>query len=260
MELSELNNITLGCMGFSYKTWKGTFYPESIDQKDLLPSYAERFNSVEVDSTWYFTPRKSTVQRWYEVTPEGFTFTAKVPKNITHEKRDMRECVDDFVKFVEPMLELKEKLRCLLFQFPYGFTYTKNAEAFAEFLAELPKDVRYAVEMRNRKWLNEDYFSLLREHNVAHVLQEYPKMPRDIILTADFSYVRILGDRYHYEAKHGEDFSQLRESYDDDLRYWAEKIAELALPVLVYFNNHFEGHSPETLRRFHRLIRDITGE
>src|SRR5713226_8984150 len=163
-----------GTSAFTAAGWEGTFYPPGTKPADYLRFYATRFNSVEVDSTFYRIPSLSTVKGWYQKTPKGFVFAAKIPQVITHEKV-LVDCEAEFEQFMEAMDCRGEKLGPLLFQFGYF-----NKKAFRgvndflarlrPFLKKLPKDHKFAVEIRNKNWLVPQFVETLRERGVALAL------------------------------------------------------------------------------------------
>lgn len=173
---------------------------------DFLKYYSSRLQTVEVDSTFYGTPSATTVKSWYEKTPADFVFAAKVPQVITHEKV-LVDCDAEWKEFLGRMEILGEKLGPFLFQFGrFDPGVFKSAKEFltqlTPFLKKLPKDHRFAVEIRNKNWLDAGFADALREHNVALALIDQSSMPRPWempnkfdLITSDFNYVRWLGDR-----------------------------------------------------------------
>jgi uncharacterized protein YecE (DUF72 family) len=187
--------------------------PAGLKPRDFLAFYATKFNTVEIDSTFDRTPSRSTVTAWAYKTPEGFPIAAKVPQTTTHEK-GLVDCEDDFGNFVGTMDLLgDDKLGPLLLQFTYF--YKESFKAGEEFLtrlrlllAKLPKGYRFTAEIRNKNWLNERSADVLRKHNVALALQDQLWMPLPArmkfdCITADFTYVRLLGNRKGTERDEG---------------------------------------------------------
>jgi uncharacterized protein YecE (DUF72 family) len=166
--------IRIGTSAFTAAGWPGTFYPEDLPERDYLSYYAQRFDTVEVDSTFYRTPSLATVRGWNEKTPKGFLFAAKVPQKITHEKV-LVGADEDLSQFLKVMDALGEKLGPLLFQFPYF-----NKKAFMgvndflarliPFLKKLPKEHQFAVEIRNKNWLVPQFVEVLHSRSVALAL------------------------------------------------------------------------------------------
>jgi uncharacterized protein YecE (DUF72 family) len=244
--------LYLGTSGWSYADWEGSLYPEGIPAGSRLAEYAKHYATVEIDSTFYGTPRRSTVERWREVVPEGFHFAAKFPQEITHEKNlvDSRDLAEDFVHTMEL---LGDRLGPLLLQLPPSFA-VEGMGVLEDFLADLPEGFRYAVEVRHRSWLGSDLTTMLREHGAVLTLIDHPRMPRMEEATADFSYIRWLGDRREFPAGH----TQLKRERDDDLRWWSTVVDRLlgeGTTVFAYANNHYQNHSPSTLQRFLEIRR-----
>ncbi len=245
-------NVRIGTSGFAYKDWLGNFYPQFLPQADFLQFYASRFLTVEIDSTYYRIPAVSTVQRWTKVTPEGFVFTAKFPQVVTHEG-DVSSRLQNSTAFLEVMSHLGSKEGPLLMQFPYSFKPEEEG-TLLKLIESLPEDRKFAVELRNKKWLDcQRLFDLLREKNIAFCLIDHPWMPRLDIRTADFTYFRFLGDRTKIET----DFSYVRCDRAAELEHWGEVIerySQQGITTFAYFNNHYSGHAPTTADRLRELL------
>lgn len=243
-------SIYLGTQGFSFKDWVGPFYPPGTQSRSYLEEYAKHFQTVEIDSTFYAIPRGTVVEGWRERTPDSFRIAAKFPKLITHEKK-LEGALGDAEAFVGTMQALKEKLALLTLQFAYDFG-PENFELLDQFLGSLPEGTRYAVELRNRKWLSNDLREMLSNHNAALVLQDLHYMPRLDWITADFAVIRWLGRR-----KDVEEFDRIQIDKTDILERWAEKVGKFlddGVDVYGYFNNHFAGHSPASARQFAEML------
>jgi uncharacterized protein YecE (DUF72 family) len=258
--------IRLGTSAFTAAGWEGAFYPAGMKPADYLSYYATRFDTVELDNTFYRTPEVSTVKGWYAKSPPGFLFAAKVPQTITHEKA-LLDCNEDFQNFLKAMDNLREKLGPLLLQFGYF-----NKKAFAgvnEFLArlvpflkKLPAGYRFAVEIRNKNWLVPGFIDALREHHVALALVDQVWMPRPRQLfdrfdpiTADFAYVRWLGDRKGIEEK-TKTWNKIIVNRTADLVEWVEvleKVHKRKIQILAFANNHYAGFGPGTIEEFRAL-------
>jgi uncharacterized protein YecE (DUF72 family) len=185
--------IRAGTQGWSYKDWLGKFYSENTKQIDYLSVYSNRFNTVEIDSTFYAIPRVSTVQRWYDITPNDFKFSAKFPKIITHES-DLTGIDSVLSAYLRVISELKEKLGPLLIQFPYSFKPDQAANLH-KFLSLLPKDFDFVIEVRNRNWLGNEFYENLRNNNIGLAILDHPWMPKISQVTSNILYTRFLGDR-----------------------------------------------------------------
>ncbi len=250
MSPKDHGELFLGTQGFYFDDWVGPFYPEGTPKKNYLEVYADRFSAVEIDSTFYGTPRPTTIQGWKERTPDEFRFAAKFPRLITHEKK-LEGAGGDAEAFVGSMQALGDKLALLTLQFPNDF----KPEAFNrldEFIGKLPSGPRYAVEVRNRAWLNADLGEMLSQHNAALVLQDLHSMPKLDWITADFTVIRWLGRRKDIET-----FDRIQIDRSEALADWAEKVGIFlnnGIDVFGFFNNHFAGHSPESARQFASLL------
>lgn len=246
-----MRHIYIGTSGWSYKDWQGNFYPEGLKSTDYLAYFSRQFNSVEIDSTFYGIPRKTTVAGWYKTVPTDFKFASKFPQEITHESGLVN--VEDTLKnYLSTISGLKEKLGPLLMQFPYSFR-PEMSDELARFLKLLPKGFDFVLEIRNRKWLDERFYDLLRKHGIGLVLLDHPWMPRVEVATSRTLYVRFLGDR----RKIPDDFTHEHVDRARELDKWDRLIRALEEKVddfYGYFNNHYSGHSPTTARKFLSLL------
>ena len=237
--------LHVGTSGWAYPDWVGPFYPAGTAPRDFLASYSQRFGAVEIDSTFYRIPTAKMVDAWNAATPEDFRFTPKVSQIITHEKR-LEDCAVELVMFLDVARRLGAKLGPLVFQFDAGFR-VDSLPVLGAFLEGLPKDIRYAVEIRHRSWLCDEFYQLLERHKVALVLADLYYMPKLDKVTTTFTYIRLLGKRGDIP----DDFSQVRLDRERELRLWAGRIRtylERGLEVFVFANNRFQGHGPATAR------------
>jgi uncharacterized protein YecE (DUF72 family) len=238
-------NLYLGTQGWSYKDWVGSLYPPGTSSREYLRYYAEHFNAVELDSTFYGTPTESRVKLWKDVSPDRFVFTAKVPRLITHDMR-LSGADAELASFLDAIGMLGTKLGAVLIQLPPDMS-TKERPQVEAFLRRLPQGFDFAVEFRHRSWLRQDVFELLRDCGVAWTTSvALPTMTEHIELTAPFAYVRWMGDHRK--------ISQLSHTQIDNrpiLDRWAERLASIAQEtqrVYGFVNNHFSGHSPADVR------------
>ncbi|MEW5925005.1 MAG: DUF72 domain-containing protein [Candidatus Zixiibacteriota bacterium] len=246
------NGIYIGTSGYSYKDWLGNFYPQFCPSADFLRFYATIFNTVEIDSTYYRIPRKDSITKWYKTTPDNFIFSAKFPASVTHEG-DIKTRVDNAEAFIDVMRRLENKLGPLLLQFPYGFKPDESFEIMEKLVSIMPKDLKIAVEVRNKKWLKSDFYDLLRSRNITLALVDHPWMPRMTEYTGGFAYIRLLGDRDKIDS----DFSYIRDDREEDLKWWSHLSEEYSRDqgeVYAYLNNHYSGHSPSSARRLMELL------
>ena len=260
--------IRLGTSAFTAAGWEGSFYPAGLKPAEYLTYYATKFDTVEVDSTFYRAPSLSTVKGWYAKTPKGFLFAAKVPQSITHEKM-LVDCKDELSNFLKTMDALGEKLGPLLFQFPY-FNRTKfksGGEFIARlrtFLKSLPKGYRFAVEVRNKSWMDARLAEALKERGVALTLVDHVWMPRPGELfekfdpiTSDFTYIRWLGDRKGIEER-TKTWNRVIVDRREEIRDWVEicrRVVKRRIQIFAFANNHYAGYAPGTVEMF----RDIWG-
>jgi uncharacterized protein YecE (DUF72 family) len=258
-------NLRLGTSSWSSEDWVGVFYPPGTPPADFLGHYAKVFDTVEVDSTFYRSPSASMVKNWRERTPPGFTFAAKVPRTITHDKV-LEDCEQDLKQFLKAMDLLGDKLGPLLLQFPYF-----NRQAFPRpedflkrlkaFLYRLPDGYSFAVELRNKAWINASLLDLLRGRKVALALIDHPWMTpaRQLVekldvLTADFAYLRWLGDRKGIEEK-TKTWDRLIVRREKEIESWVPVVEKLLgrARVFGYFNNHYGGYAPGSVALFYEI-------
>jgi uncharacterized protein YecE (DUF72 family) len=233
---------------------------------DYLAFYAARFLTVEVDSTFYACPTPRTVENWAERTPEKFIFSVKVPQTITHEKV-LVDCDAELAEFLQTMDLLGAKLGPMVFQFPafdrWKFpTQNHFLKVLVPFLEKLPKDRKFAVEVRNRGWLDATLAEVLRERGVALVLQDIPNMPGFAELekkfdpiTTDWTYIRWLGDRKGIE-KLTMTWGKAVVDRTSELSSWVNychQIRKRGVVIYAYANNHYAGHGPATIAQFTKL-------
>jgi uncharacterized protein YecE (DUF72 family) len=262
--------IHLGTCAFTASGWSGVFYPKRMKSAEYLAYYSRRFETVEVDSTFYGCPQPKTVENRYQKTEAGFIFSVKAPQIITHEKI-LVDCRAEFETFVETMELLREKLGVILLQFPYLDKWQmKDRHAFTDrllpFLKLLPRERAFAVEIRNRTWLDAEFADMLRSFNVALVLQDIDTMPAAAEIafdpiTANFSYVRLLGNRKQIELTTTV-WDKVVEDKTEKVSDWVKhclQVQRRGVKQYVYANNHYEGYSPATVEKFRELWKKAGG-
>jgi uncharacterized protein YecE (DUF72 family) len=240
----------LGTQGWSYKDWVGSFYPPEARSDQFLRLYANEFDAVELDTTFYAIPRSAQIDSWRAATPEGFQFTAKTPKSITHD-RHLIDADEEMNAFLEVITGLEDKLGVVLLQMPPDFTFAE-LDALSAFLAHLPGDVRFAVEFRHRSWIRDETYELLQKHGTAFTMIDLRYMPRVPQVTADFTYVRWLGDRRQITHM---DATQIDRR--PELDRWADLLEDAssrAQRIYGFANNHYSGHSPADIRYLHQRL------
>jgi uncharacterized protein YecE (DUF72 family) len=234
-----MNKLHIGTMGWSYDFWVGKLYPEGTASKDFLSEYSKHFNTVEIDSTFYRIPSRETVVKWREQTPEGFLFSAKFPRIITHVKM-LQKCEDEVKVFIERISELQNKLGPLLLQFPSAFK-PEHIHLLRDFLPTLPKKHRLVVEVRNRKLLEDHFYSVLKENGVVLALVDSPFMPSAEVIRGDFAYVRWEGDRRKVKGLLG----QVEIDRTNRIKEWAKRIKaflDTSKDVFGYFSKYYSGY------------------
>ncbi len=246
-------NLHLGTIGWSYNFWKGKFYPNKTAPKDYLAYYSSQFNTVEVDSTFYRIPTQPTVTNWKQITPENFLFSLKFPQLITHIKM-LRNCQYETDVFLERVNLLGEKLGVLLLQFPPNFGVDHLAD-LEDYLRKLPRPHRYAVEVRNKSWLNQEFYSLLRANKVALAWADSPLMAQISEVTADFVYVRWEGDRKKVNGTLG----KIEADRTGDLKLVADEIKPFSskMEVFGYFGKYYSGYPPSDITILLGLVNRV---
>ncbi|CAN5798693.1 DUF72 domain-containing protein [soil metagenome] len=231
-------NTWIGTSGFQYPEWKGTFYPEKMPTAKMLPYYAERFSTTEVNYTFHRIPSAKTIDGWCSNTPERFQFSLKAPQKVTHFAK-LRNCADTLRYFFEVVSSLERKLGPVLYQLPPGLK--KDAELLGAFLEDLPPRMRCAFEFRHESWFDDEVFALLRKANAALCLADAEKLTTPLVATADFGYLRLR--REDYTAA--------------DVKQWAEKIRSLGsnwTDALVYFKHEESGTGPKLAQQLMELL------
>jgi uncharacterized protein YecE (DUF72 family) len=259
----RISSLRLGTSSWSSEDWVGSFYPPGTPPADYLGVYAQHFDTVEVDSTYYRIPAEAMVRNWGARTPPGFTFAAKFPQVITHEKV-MHDCGGEIAEFLRVMSLLEDRLGPLLLQFPY---FSKKAFASPEdflvrlipFLESLPLGFKYALEVRNKYWVNACFLNVLRKYGIAYALIDHPWMTPASqlaveldVVTADFTYIRWLGDRRGIEEK-TQRWDRVIVDREEEMRVWIPMIRGLLkrrIQVMGYFNNHYAGFAPGSIELF----------
>ncbi len=225
--------VWVGTSGYNYPEWKGNFYPQDLAAAKMLPYYAARFDTVEINYTFYRTPNPQTLAGWSAATPERFRLTLKAPKRITHDAR-LKNCEDRVRYFLETASALGPKLGALLFQLPP--TLRKDLAVFDAFLALLPSQTCAAFEFRHASWLDEEVFARLRARNLALCIADGEKVSAPVEVTADYAYFRLRDEGYTPE----------------DLERWARAIRDKTAhcrDTYVYFKHEEAGTGPEFARR-----------
>jgi uncharacterized protein YecE (DUF72 family) len=229
-------NLYVGTSGYSYKEWKGTFYPKDLPDKQMLRYYGERFRTVEINNTFYRMPKASVLEAWAEAVPSDFKFVLKASQRITHVRR-LKDAGESLSYLLEVAGALKERLGPLLFQLPPNLK--KDVPRLGEFLALLPSKYRAAFEFRHQSWFDEEVFELLRGHKAALCLAEAEDaLEVPFVATADWGYVRLRRPEYG----------------DAELKTWVKRVREQDWrDAFVFFKHEDEGKGPQMAQRFLEL-------
>jgi uncharacterized protein YecE (DUF72 family) len=244
--------VRIGTKGWSYDDWKGVFYPPGAKQEDRLPFYASVFDTVELDTTFYHPPKGTIARSWARHTPPHFRFAAKVPRAVTHEVR-LRDTADHMDRFARAMEPLGDKLGPVLVQLPAEFVHEDDTRRDLDaFLAHAPRALRVAVEFRHASWHAPEVEAVLRRHGATLAWTEWRELPRSAAITADFLYLRWLGDRRAIER-----YDRVQIDREPSFGAWEADLMRVfgeVREVYGYFNNHWAGHSPASANAMKRRL------
>lgn len=237
------SRIHVGTSGWTYDDWDGVFYPEGVAGPERLAYYATVFDTVEVNATFYRLPFAGMIAGWNRRLPAGFHLVLKGPRAVTH-LRKLQNCDEELLRFFRRVRPL-QALRAILWQLPPSLHM--DPERLDQFLASLPRDWRHSVEFRHGSWWCEKTAEILRRHGAAFVAISHPRLPADLVPTADFLYLRFhgLGPRlYDY------DYS------DVELRQWVERVRPHCRGRVLYafFNNDWRAQAPRNALRLRELL------
>ena len=253
-----------GTCGFSYDDWVGIYYPEHLPRKSWLSFYAQEFNALELNATFYALPRPSVMESMVAKTGAGFLFSVKANQEMTHVRQQGLELFKAFVDSIQPLIQAG-KLGCVLAQFPYSFNSCQaNRDylaRFRDYLAELP----LVVEFRNAGWLNDGTFTWLSANNVGFCCVDEPRLPGLLPpiarATGDIGYIRFHGRNaakwwQHEQAWERYDYTYKRE----ELEEWIPKIAQIsaaAKNTFIFANNHWRGQAVDTIRQVRSMLDQL---
>ncbi|HEV2394857.1 MAG TPA: DUF72 domain-containing protein [Verrucomicrobiae bacterium] len=226
-------NLYVGTSGYSYKEWKGTFYPEDLPEKQMLRFYGARFRAVEINNTFYRMPKESVLEAWGSEVPSDFKFVLKAPQRITHMQR-LKDAGDSVAYLLKVAAALKERLGPLLFQLPPYLK--KDLPRFRDFLGLLPRQPGAAFEFRHQSWFDPEIFDLLHQHQAVLCIAEAENdLEIPFVSTADWGYMRLRRPDYG----------------DAALKAWAKRVKQQQWrEAFVFFKHEEEGKGPEMARRF----------
>ncbi|MBC7812425.1 MAG: DUF72 domain-containing protein [Burkholderiales bacterium] len=241
-----MGKLHIGTSGFNYKDWREIFYPKGTPQKAWLAYFAQHFNTVEINATFYGHFKPHVFANWRDSTPDDFCFALKGPKIITHTKR-LQEVDEDLRYFLEGTTELTDKLGVILWQMPPSYKYDEATIGELEaFLAKLPTDTRQALEVRHKSWFNDEFYALLNRFGVGFVVNDSSRWAQAEAVTGGFMYVRF----------HGPDKLYASEYSAEEMQAWAEKIKPRLeqMDVFIYFNNDYGGRALRNAVQLRELL------
>lgn len=227
MKKEKLKNVFIGCSGYYYPQWKGKFYPSTTSPKSWLQYYSTVFNTVELNGTFYRIPKITDLKRYYESTPEEFTFAVKANRYITHIKRlkESKNVIEEFTHLIYQ--GLSTKCKHILFQFSPSFTYSEeNINLIVENIPHSPYNV---IELRNVSWWNEDVKKTFRKYNYTFCNVDYPHLPQEFIHTSKKFYLRLHGTPDLFKSSYTIRF----------LKKLVLKIPNNIESYFIYFNNTY---------------------
>ena len=260
--------VYIGTAGFSYKDWKGNFYPRDIKPAAMLTEYARQFPVVEINSTYYAVPPPQRMDSMARRTPAGFLFTVKANREMTHEIGEGDDVFDRFTRALRPLVD-HGKLGCVLAQFPWGFKNTKENRRYLQVLSGRLEGIETVVEFRNAGWEKDETYELLSQLELAYCCVDEPRMkglvsPR-VEVTSRLGYIRFHGRNYETwwgrDRKSWERYNYLYKQ--EELAEWVprvEEVAEGSDRTYVIFNNHYKGQAPTNARMFERMLRGVLGD
>ena len=244
--MRKTGQILIGTSGWSYKSWEKHFYPEDVPVSRHFDFYATQFLTVEINLTFYRLPSETMVVGWLRKAPPGFVYSVKGSRFITHMKKlaNLDGALDKFFDRIGP---LKNRIGVILWQLPPSLR--KDTQRLTDFMAQLPRTYRYAVEFRHPSWLEEETFDVLRRYHAAQVSVSSLAMPTDLAVTSDLVYIRFHG----LENGAAHDYTQA------ELKPWAAHICRQSSggkTVYAYFNNDANVRAPANAR----LLMQLTGQ
>lgn len=236
--------LLIGTSGWGYDHWAGRFFPPEVPRAGWLEYYHRHFATVEINNSFYRLPGEATFQKWRASVPDGFIFSVKASRYITHIKK-LNAPVESSHLLLTRVRLLGDKLGPVLFQLPPGLKV--KADRLEQLLSSRPQELRYCVEFRHTSWFCKDVYDLLREYNAALCIADSPRFPMVIQRTADFSYLRLHGSAELYRSRYSL----------DELRTWTnhiERMLDEGADVYVYFDNDAEAYAVMNALELVRLL------
>ncbi len=233
----------IGCSGYHYPEWKGIFYPENLAQRRWFEFYAKHFNSLELNVTFYRFPKLDVLKSWYDSSPVEFSFTVKAPRHITHFKKfkEAQQMLNDF--YLASREGLREKLGCILFQFPANYRY--EPDRLQRIVDLLDVSVKNVLEFRHESWWNQHVYESLEKNQISFCGMSHPALSEEAIGTSDTLYYRFHGVPHLYTSRYG--IGQLEQIAHSLLAH------KRATKAFVYFNNTAEGNAITNARQLQEI-------
>ncbi len=253
-----------GTSGFSYDDWIGIYYPERLPRKNWLSYYAQEFNSLELNSTYYALPDASVMESLVRKTGEGFLFAVKANQEMTHKRQADAEVFKAFVSTLEPMVQAG-KLGCVLAQFPYSFSCNSANQKYLQSFYDWMGGLSLVIEFRNSAWLKPDTLSWMNERNIGFCCVDEPQLPRLMPpvaeVTGDISYIRFHGRNAAKWWKHDQAWERYDYTYNsEELEEWLPKIGSMSKAsknTFIFANNHWRGQAVDTIRQVRSMLDQL---
>ncbi len=241
------SRLYCGACGWNYGSWRGRFYPEKLPQKNWLSFYADRFDTVEVNNSFYRLPSKETFEHWRDAVGGGFTFAVKASRYLTHLKR-LIDPEEPLTRILDNSAGLGDKRGPILYQFPPN--WAMDPGRLEHFLKLLPSKARHAFEFRDGSWQNDQVWSLLARYGCAYCVMDSPGLPLHLKTTADFTYIRM-----HSGKAENTDYSKA------ELAAWADRVREFLAhgDVYIYFNNDSQAFAVNNALALREMVEGIAG-
>jgi uncharacterized protein YecE (DUF72 family) len=237
-----LPEVMVGTSGWSYDHWQECFYPLNIPKSKWFDHYLNHFDTVELNASFYRLPKRISFENWYKKSPEGFLWSVKANRYITHVKK-LGEPAQTLKRFYESVSALGKKLGVILFQLPPSLSFhPMTLDNFCKFLEP---EYRYSLEIRHPSWLNEEAINILRKYNIAFCISDTAgRFPYHEEITTDFIYIRLHGSKSLYTSNY----------HEEELKSWSQKIRKWGLKTFLYFDNDYGGYAPQNALRIKELL------
>ncbi len=239
--------IYIGTSGWQYYHWKEKFYPENLPSKNWLSYYSQKFNTVEINTSFYHFTKTKTLEKWKKEVNKNFIFSIKLHRLFTHFRRLKLNKEDKRIlkETIESYKILEKNLGVVLIQLPPSLK--KNLKILENFIKIFPRDIKLAIEFRHKSWFDKETYQLLKKYKIAFVISDSPRWPTEIVKTTDFVYVRFHGKPKLFASKYSQ----------NELKDYAQKIKKLKPKTLfAYFNNDFEGYAVENALEFKKFFEN----